>query len=257
MLAVGAVLVGFAKTAIGGVAAISVALFATALPARESSGALLPMLIVGDVLAVSAYRRHADWSVLWRLFPSVAVGILIGVVFVARVDDTVMRRTIGALLLAVVTVHVWQRGRRRRRAAEGEPAGQAERAERAEPGGQRVGTGGPLLAFGYGLLAGFTTMVANAGGSVMALYLLAAGFPMLRFLGTGAWFFLIVNVFKVPFSAGLGLITVDSLSLNAMLLPALAVGALVGRASVNHLNQKRFERLVLGFTAASALNLLR
>ncbi|RKN11624.1 sulfite exporter TauE/SafE family protein [Streptomyces radicis] len=255
MLAVGAVLVGFAKTAIGGVAAISVALFATALPARESSGALLPMLIVGDLLAVRAYRRHADWSVLWRLFPSVAVGILVGVVFVARVDDTVMRRTIGALLLAVVSVHLWQRRRRGRRAEQGRA--EEGRTDEKRPAEQRVGGGGPLLAFGYGLLAGFTTMVANAGGAVMALYLLAAGFPMLRFLGTGAWFFLIVNVFKVPFSVGLGLITVDSLSLNALLLPALAVGAFIGRASVHRLNQKRFERLVLGFTAASALNLLR
>ncbi|WP_077063413.1 sulfite exporter TauE/SafE family protein [Streptomyces sp. MP131-18] len=244
-----AVLVGIAKTAIGGVGAISVALFAAVLPARESSGALLPLLIVGDLFAVHAYRRHVDWPALLRLFPSVAAGVLAGVVFVARVDDTVMRRTIGGLLLAVVCVHLWQR-RRGARSAAGAPARAADAA--GEP--RRAGRG---IAFCYGLLAGFTTMVANAGGAVMSLYLLAAGYAMLTFLGTAAWFFLIVNVFKVPFSAGLGLITVDSLTLNAVLLPALFLGVFLGRAGVKRLDQSRFERLVLVFTVVSSLNLLR
>lgn len=234
-LAVAAVLVGIAKTAIGGVASITVALFATALPARESSGALLPLLIAGDLLAVAAYRRHADWGALLRLFPSVAAGILVGTWFVSRVDDTVMRRTIGGVLLLVVVVHLWQR---RRRAGAAKP---------------------PALLFG--LLAGFTTMVANAGGAVMAVYLLAAGFPMLTFLGTAAWFFLIVNVFKVPFSAGLGLITAESLGLNALLLPGVLLGALLGRLLIRWLQrgdrQRLFQRLIIGFTVFSALNLLR
>ena len=111
--------------------------------------------------------------------------------------------------------------------------------------------------FAYGLLAGFTTMVANAGGAVMSLYLLAAGYAMLTFLGTAAWFFLIVNVFKVPFSAGLGLITVDSLVLNAVLLPALFLGAFLGRAGVKRLDQAKFSRLVLVFTVVASVNLLR
>ncbi|UCM88967.1 sulfite exporter TauE/SafE family protein [Streptomyces marincola] len=245
VLALGALLVGIAKTAIGGVGAISVALFAAVLPARESSGALLPLLIVGDLFAVHAYRRHVDWPALLRLFPSVAAGVLVGAVFVAGVDDTAMRRTIGGLLLAVVAVHLWQRRRRRRAAAEAGPAGAPPR-----PAGRWV-------AFCYGLLAGFTTMVANAGGAVMSLYLLAAGYAMLTFLGTAAWFFLIVNLFKVPFSAGLGLITADSLALNAALLPALLLGAFIGRAGVKRLDQKKFERLVLAFTVVASLNLLR
>ena len=94
LLAVAAVLVGFAKTAVGGVAAISVAVFAAVLPARESTGVLLPLLLVGDVVAVRSYREHAHWGTLLRLLPAVVVGVLVGVVFVDRVDDTVMRRTI-------------------------------------------------------------------------------------------------------------------------------------------------------------------
>jgi uncharacterized membrane protein YfcA len=232
LLGVAALLVGFAKTSIGGVGAISVALFAAVLPARESSGALLPLLILGDVLAIGAYRRHVDWAALLRLFPSVAVGVLTGVAFVALVDDTVMRRTIGVMLLLVVSVHIWQR----RRATA--PTGRA-------------------WAPFYGVLAGFTTMVANAGGAVMALYLLSSGYSKMRFLGTAAWFFFIVNLFKVPFSAGLGLIDAGSLGLNAALAGAVVVGAVIGRASIKRLDQKRFEQLVLLFTIVASVNLLR
>ncbi|MFR9727118.1 sulfite exporter TauE/SafE family protein [Streptomyces sp. MS19] len=232
LLALGALLVGVAKTSIGGVGSISVALFAAVLPARESSGALLPLLICGDLLAVAVYRRHANWPALLRLLPSVVAGIVLGTVFVAWVDDTVMRRTIGGTLLAVVVVHLWQR--------------------------RRPGAGaGRVRAAVFGLLSGFTTMVANAGGAVMSLYLLSAGYRKLEFLGTAAWFFLIVNVFKVPFSAGLGLIDGDSLGLNAALVGAVLLGAVVGRAVIRRLDQARFEKLVLLFTVVSSLNLLR
>ncbi|WP_052847264.1 sulfite exporter TauE/SafE family protein [Streptomyces avicenniae] len=232
LLTIAALLVGVAKTSIGGVGAISVALFAAVLPARESSGALLPLLIFGDLLAVAVYRRHVNWPLLLRLFPSVAVGILLGTVFVAWVDDTVMRRTIGGTLLAVVLVHLWQRRR------------------------PQTGTGRVRAAV-FGLLAGFTTMVANAGGAVMSVYLLSAGFRKLEFLGTAAWFFLVVNVFKVPFSAGLGLIDGDSLGLNAALVGVVVVGAVLGRAAIKRVDQGRFEKLVLLFTVVSSLNLLR
>jgi hypothetical protein len=236
LLAVAALLVGFAKTAIGGVASISIAIFAAVLPAKESTGALLPLLLVGDLLAVRLYRRHADWHRLVRLFPTVAVGVVIGAGFLAVVDDTVMRRTIGAILLALVGVHVLVRLR----------------------GGMRtpIRAGGPVAAV-YGLLAGFTTMVANAGGAVMSLYLLSAGLGVLGFLGTGAWFFLVVNAFKVPFSVGLGLITPESLLLCAVLVPALLVGGAIGKACIDRIDQARFEQVVLVFTALASLNLLR
>src|SRR3954471_11876237 len=111
LLAVAAVLVGFAKTAVGGVGSLSVAIFAAVLPARESTGVLLPLLLVGDVVAVRSYRAHAHWGTLLRLLPAVVVGVLVGVVFVDRVDDTVMRRTIGVILLGLVLVHVVLRRR--------------------------------------------------------------------------------------------------------------------------------------------------
>jgi uncharacterized protein len=243
LLALGALLIGFAKTGIAGVASISVALFAAVLPARESTGALLPLLIAGDVLALQAYRAHAQWARLLRLFPAVAVGVVVGALFVSLVDDTVMRRTIGAVLLGLVLLTVW---RRRGRSADEGNDGPTDASGRRWP-----------AALGYGSLAGFTTMVANAGGAVMSLYLLTARLDKLAFLGTAAWFFFLVNLFKVPFSIGLGLLTVDSLKLNAALVPAVLVGALVGRVVIRRVNQTLFERLVLVFTALSSLYLLR
>ncbi len=245
LLALGALLIGVAKTAIGGVGSISVALFAAVLPARESTGALLPLLIVGDVFALQAYRTHAKWGRLLRLFPSVAVGVVAGVVFVSLVDDTTMRRTIGAVLLGLVLLTLL---RRRTGSSEDDESSGAP----STAGGHRW-----PAALGYGSLAGFTTMVANAGGAVMSLYLLNARLDKLAFLGTAAWFFFLVNVFKVPFSIGLGLLTVDSLKLNAVLAPAVLVGALVGRVVIRRVNQDLFERLVIVFTALSSINLLR
>lgn len=239
LLVVAALLVGVAKTALGGLASISVAVFAAVLPARESTGVLLPLLMVGDVFAVTAYREHARWGTLLRLVPTVAVGVVVGAVFVARVDDVTMRRTIGALLLLLVAVNVWLR--RARPADAGTHSGLRRRVE----------------AGGYGTLAGFTTMVANAGGPVMSLYLLAMRLPMLAFLGTASWFFALVNAAKVPFSVGLGLITVPSLVLDAALAPAVVAGAFAGRRIIARIDQVLFERLVVVFTVLSALNLLR
>lgn len=234
VLVTAALLVGFAKTAIGGIGAIATALFAAVLPARESTGALLPLLLAGDVIAVSAYRKHADWPTLVRLMPSVAAGVLVGAGFVARADDAVMRRTIGVLLVGLVALSVVQRVRKRPVEVRGRLAGAA-----------------------FGSAAGFATMVANAAGPVMAIYLLAAGASMLSFLGTGAWFFLLVNLFKLPFSIALGLVDLGSLRLDAQLLPALAVGALLGRLVIGRLDKSVFEVLVLVFTAAASVNLLR
>lgn len=248
-LLVAGLLVGVAKTALSGVGAISVALFAAVLPARESTGAILPLLMLGDVVGVAMYRRHADWPRLLRLFPAVGLGVLAGVGFVAVADDTVMRRTIGAVLLILVTVALWNR---RRPVPDPGPTAAADQVV------VRPRTGRPRAsAAGHGLMAGFTTMVANAAGPVMSLYLLSAKLDMLRFLGTMAWFFALVNLFKLPFSIGLGLITPDSLVLNAALVPALLIGALAGRWLILRIDQALFERLVIVFTVVAGVNLLR
>ncbi len=241
VLLVASVLVGLAKTSVGGLGLLAVAVFAAVLPSRSSTGVLLPLLLVGDVMAVRSYRAHADWKALWRLMPAVGAGIGLGTVFLSRVDDIVMRHTLGWVLLGLIVMQLglqWSRSRTR--------AGDA-----AQPGAHRA------AYWGYGSLAGFTTMVANSGGPAMSLYLLSAKYSMLGYLGTYSWFFFLVNAFKVPFSVGLQLIDLRSLWLDLLLMPAVVAGALLGRRLIGHIDQRLFERLVIVTTVLGALNLLR
>ncbi|UUU26362.1 sulfite exporter TauE/SafE family protein [Streptomyces sp. DSM 40750] len=239
-LAFAALLVGFSKTAVSGANTVSLAIFAAVLPARASTGVLLPILIVGDVLAVLTYRRHAHWPTLWKLFPAVGVGVVLGTLFLIRADDQIVRTSIGAILLLMTAVTIW---RRRTVDKDDEPDAITTRA-------------GRVKARSYGVLGGFTTMVANAGGPVMSMYLLSAGFRKLGFLGTSAFFFLIVNVSKVPFSVGLGLIDAHSLLLDAALALFVVPGAFLGKWAVSRINQKVFEQLVIAATIVGGLQLL-
>ena len=272
-LGLGAALVGFAKTAIGGVGAVAVVVFAAVLPARESTGALLPLLICGDLMALRYYSRHADWPTLLRLLPAVVPGLLLGAVFVAYADDRLMRTAIGAILLAMTGVQLWLRRPAARRAAAAaaprtgtatpqaptpdEPAADAPAG--VPPASRTGGTQVParrgaasVSAVTAGVTAGFTTMTANAAGPVMTLYLVMSRLPVLGMLGTGAWFFFAVNVAKLPFSVGLGLITWQSLLLDALLVPAMVVGGLVGLAVIRRIDQEQFERAALALSAVAA-----
>ncbi|MDR3202790.1 MAG: sulfite exporter TauE/SafE family protein, partial [Bifidobacteriaceae bacterium] len=238
VLALGAFGVGFSKTAIGGLASVCVALYAAVLPAKASTGTLLVLLLVGDVVAVSVYRHDVAWRALGRLVAPVLAGVGVGAVFLARVSDSTLKTTIGIVLLALVALHY----------ARGVGSGRRGESGRRGRSGRR---GGLALALGYGSLAGFTTMVANAGGAAMTLYFLNARFGMMRFLGTGAWFFFLVNTLKLPFSVGLGLIDSGSLATCAPLVPLVLAGAWAGRIVIKRTNQARFNTLVLAFTAVS------
>ncbi|AVH55165.1 MULTISPECIES: sulfite exporter TauE/SafE family protein [Streptomyces] len=240
-LAAAALLVGFSKTAVSGANTVSLAIFAAVLPARASTGVLLPVLIAGDVLAVLTYRRHAHWPTLWRLFPAVAVGVVGGTLFLTWADDGIVRTSIGAILLLMAAVTLWRR--------------RVVAAQEEEPDSVLTRTG-RIKARSYGALGGFTTMVANAGGPVMSMYLLSAGFRKLGFLGTSAFFFLIVNVAKVPFSVGLGLIDGNSLLLDAALVAFVVPGAFIGKWAANRINQVFFERLVIAATVVGGAQLL-
>lgn len=241
-LVIAASMVGFAKTAISGVGSIAVVLFALALPARESTGALLPLLICGDLVALTYYRRHADWPTLWRLLPAVIPGLLLGMWFLGFADDQVTRIAIGSTLLVMTLIQLWLRRRPIRM-----PEAKEQRARQSTSAAASVPTG---------VTAGFTTMTANAGGPVMTLYLVMSRLSVLSMLGTGAWFFLAVNVAKLPFSAGLGLISRDSLLLDALLVPPMLLGALLGVAVIRRIDRAQFERAALALSAVAAALLL-
>lgn len=229
LLGIAAVVGGFAKTAISGTATVAVVLGAMAVPAKESTAVLLVLLLAGDAWAVKAYWRDADVRLLVRLVLPVVVGVAAGGIFLGRVDDLLLRRTIGVILLVLLAVGLLARGHR--------------------PGR----TEGRL----YGGLAGFTTMVANAGGPAMSLYLLGARHSKLAFLGTTAWFFATVNlVLKLPVMVGLGMMTRSVVVTGLVLVPLVWLGAWVGRRAVSRLDDVWFARLVTAFVVVSAVHLV-
>lgn len=252
LLALGAAVIGLSKAALPGAGTIAVALFAAALPARESTGTILLLLIVGDAFALISYRRSADWGAILRLAPAVVVGLLVGAAFLAVSTDVVVRVTIGILLLFIVGLTLWRRWRGSRASGATVPLAAAAPAAAARvPAGQ-----GRATAALYGSIGGFTTMVANAAGPVMSMYFLAARFPVQAFLGTSAWFFAIVNLSKLPFSIGLGLLTPTGALTALILAPVVIAAAFVGRAFALRIDQRLFERIVIVLTIVGSLYLL-
>jgi uncharacterized membrane protein YfcA len=239
---VASIVLGLSKTCVPSAGAFGVALLATVLPPLPSTGVALPVLLVGDLIAIRMYARHVDLRLLVRLIPSVVVGLGAGFALIRLADAGLVARLIGAILLVSAAAELIRRRRARLPVTGvGLPT---------EPGGVRAR--GPVsLLLGAG--AGLSTMVANAGGPMMTLYLLRMRVTTLAFLGTVAWFFFVVNMLKLPFSIGLGLITAKSLVISATLVPGMVVGAVAGRRLVQHLSPERFELVALVATAVAGL----
>jgi uncharacterized protein len=235
----GAFCVGFAKTGVGGVGILAVAIFANILPAKQAVGVVLPLLLCADVVAVLAYRRHAQWYYLWRLFPWTAVGVVGGFLVMGRVGDGEIGVITGLIVVALVVLHVWRVWIYKTNHGEEPPVPKH-----------------PVFAVAVGVAAGFTTMVSNAAGPIMVLYLLAMRLPKMAFMGTSAVYFLLINAFKLPFGVSLGIIHSDSLWFNLQLVPMVIVGALCGRFLLQYIPQRLFERLALLFTLVAAGRLL-
>lgn len=239
LLAASALVIGISKTSIAGFGSLAVAAFALVMPAKESTAAVLLLLIVGDIVAVYRYRNACNWALLRRLLPSVLPGVALGAWFLSIVDDTLLRRSIGALLTVFVGIQLWLRWRATR-----------------EGVGREVKHPHWTAAVVAGTAAGFTTMTANAAGPVMTLYLLEAGIDKAAFIGTNAWFFLLVNVSKTPFSAALGLFPPSTLILTLILAPIVLLGTWIGRSIVGKVSQSQFDMLALLASAIAAVTLV-
>lgn len=246
----GAFIVGLSKTGIPGIGILCVALFAVVYPTFNSVGIILPLLIVGDFLAVGLYRRHASWKHLWRLFPWTALGVVAGWAAIHRMPREKIGPLIGAILLVLIVVHVLrQRKEAARKSALADGDGKDSLPVESEP------DHGLLFTPTMGALAGFTTMTANAAGPIMILYLLAMRLPKMEFVGTTAWFFMLLNLFKVPFSVHAGMIDADSFSVTLYLAAFVVCGSVAGRFLLPHINQKWFERIALWLTPIAAIYL--
>jgi uncharacterized membrane protein YfcA len=233
----GALMVGISKTGISGLSVLAVALFAYVVPSsKQASGLVLPLLIFADVVAVLSYRAHAQWRHLWRVFPWTALGVVIGYLALGRISDRATRWLIGGIILALSALSFWRRRRTTGRDAEAPLHG--------------------AVAIGVGVLAGFVTLIANAAGPLMAIYLLAMRLPKMQYVGTAAMFFMLLNLFKVPFMAALGLVTPASFAFNLYLLPAVLAGTVIGRWLLWRIDQGLFENLVLVLSAVAGLLLV-
>lgn len=239
LAAFAALVVGLSKTGVPGLGMLAVAIFANLLPTKQASGFVLPLLIFGDLVAVFSYRQHTEWSHLRRLFLWTGAGVVLGALAMKSMSNRDAQLVVGTLIVVLVALHLW---RKRRSAPAATPDTPPDH--------------GPLFAPTIGVLTGFTTLVANAAGPLMAVYLLAMRLPKMAFVGTAAVFFLLLNLFKVPFMAGLGLITTDSFSFNLALAPAVLAGAFLGRWILPRVSQAWFERIALALSAAAGVKLL-
>ncbi len=235
LVAVAAFCSGVGKSGLAGFGMLGVVLMAMAVPGRASSGIVLPLLIAADVMAASAFRRHIDWPLIGRLIGPIATGVVVGWQLMQAIPDASFRPILGWMMLFLVTVQIFRIWR---------------------SGGEGALPRTHLFFWIMGLLVGTTTMLANAAGPIATVYLLALGLTKDQFVHTMAWLFLLVNLFKVPFMVHLGLIDVGSLSLNAALLPAVALGLAAGAWAIRRLSREKFGLIVLVLAGLSAIKLV-
>ena len=229
--AVSAFCVGLGKTGAPGVASLIVPLMIISVgDARYAAAWTLPILCTADLFAVWYWRKSAHAKTLFTLAPWVMAGMAGGAAALA-LSEPVVRRIVASIILVMLLVNLWQRWRK----------------SKTIPGHPPV----------YGISAGFASVVANGAGPVMNLYLLTQSLPKEIFVATGAWFFFVVNLSKVPIYAAYHLFTRESLLFDLLMVPAVIVGALTGRWVVRHTPQAVFDVLILGITAISTFLLFR
>ncbi len=242
----GALLIGASKTGMPGVGILAVILIANVFTnGRLANGATTPLLILGDIFAVYWYQKHTRWDKVRELIPSVAIGGLVGVVFLFLLDDhaggrNVFNLIIGSIVLLMLLVHVARRWM-----------------------GNRLSPTSPMGRFVAGSTAGFSTFVSNAAGPVMSIYMSALKLSKEEFMGTTAWYYFLFNLTKIPFYILLQVVkptqptfSPQTLLFNALMVPCIIVGVFVGKWLLPRIPQQTFEALVLLLAGAAAVRLL-
>lgn len=232
---IGALFIGMAKAGLSGCGLASVLLFADAFGAKASTGVVLPLLIAADFMGYYLLRGGGKWRQIVPLVPPAILGIIAGWWLLDRLDNSTARLTIGWLILSLLALKLvldWKK----------EALKNLHRH--------------PVFTWFLGMAAGVATMLANAAGPVMTVYLLAQRFDKKEYLGVFTRFFLFINLLKVPFSAQIGLIHGPSLMTNLVLLPALIIGAFFGWRIVKVIPQRTFEWVVFAFALVAAIRLV-
>lgn len=226
--------IGLAKTGVHGAGMMAVPFLANIFGGQLSSGIMLPMLVLADVLGVWYYHRHASWYHLKLLFPWAALGVVLGTIVGSYLDDKIFKIIMAVIILVSVVIMVW-----------------LERGHKDEVPHNK--------AFGItsGIMGGFTSMVGNLAGTVMAVYFLSMRLPKNAFIGTTAWFFMATNWFKIPFHVFVWhTITVDTILLGLLTLPMIILGAYLGIIIVKKLSEKAYRWFIIAMTLIAALFML-
>ena len=224
--------IGMSKTGLNGLTLMFIPLMALSFGSKASTGILLPMLCVGDVFAVSWYRRHAETKYLLKLLPSAVVGIAAGVAVGGSLSDSSFRFLLGGIIVVLLGLMIWQDVRKK---------------ETRYPQAW-------WFSVAAGLAAGFTTMVGNAAGAITSIYLLSMRLPKNAFIGTAAWFFLIVNLLKVPLQVLFWKnISGASLTFDAIMIPAIAAGAAIGITVSGKIPERAYRIFIMVMTGVAAL----
>ncbi len=227
-----ALCIGLAKTGLSGLGLLVVPVLASVFGARASTGILLPMLIMADVFAVYYYHRHADFKLLVRLAPATITGILIAIWVGDHVNDQTFGVIMAIIIILGLFIMIWN-----------------ERKSSRIPHNW-------YFASVAGILGGFTTMIGNAAGPVIAIYFLSLGLNKNKFIGTAAWFFLLVNLFKVPFHISVWeTISTDTFIFNLTFLPVIMIGAFIGIKVVKLIPEKPYRIFIIASSALAALKL--
>ena len=229
-----ALLLGIAKSGIKGLAVLIVTGLALVYGAKESTGILMPLLICGDILAVIYYKRHVKWIYLIKLLPWMVLGVLVGVVLGKDLQEDLFKSGMAVIILiSVVMMYYWERMKDR-----------------------KVPTHWSFAAL-MGMMAGFTTMVGNLAGAFSNIYFLAIKLPKNEFIGTAAWLFFIINLFKVPFHIlSWGTINRASFQISLSLIPAVIAGFCLGVFLVKKINNDKYRQLILLLTGLGGLAIL-
>jgi uncharacterized protein len=235
-VAMGAALcIGLSKAGFSGISMVSVVVLADIYGAKASVGLALPLLIAADLMAYPAFLRHGSWRPVWKLLGPALVGLGIGWWMLGTIDDGAARSVIGGCVLFMVALQAMRR---------------------LGPGLFDRLAVSRAFGMGAGVMGGFATMLANAAGPVIQLYLMARRIPKMELIGIGARFFLLINVIKVPLNARLALITEESLWENARLMPGVVLGILGGRWLIQRVPQAAFEWMIVVFAVLAGLRLL-
>lgn len=229
-----AVLIGMSKAGVKGMGMLSVPILAVIFGGKPSAGLLLPMLSMADIFAVSYYNKDAEWKYVWKLLPATIIGVLVAMVVGYYISDDWFKNLIAIFVIGSLILMIIQ-----------------ERNGLPESLTESLG-----FASVFGFLGGFSTMIGNAAGPIMMVYLLAMHLPKNSFIGTGAWFFLIVNLFKIPLHIFVWkTITWNSFSLNLVALPAIALGILIGIKIIKLIPEKEFRYFIIVMTFIVAIRL--